>query len=73
MLDFNETRLYVRGTEEDVKAFTIDLTWFHSSWGIVGSINYMDDGEIVLNLIVDTLREDNVQKLAEEHHCYKAW
>lgn len=44
-------RFYVRGEQDELKRFTIELTWYHSALAEVGSVNDMDNGEVVLNLI----------------------
>jgi hypothetical protein len=61
----NETRIYVRGTEEKCKEFTIDLTWFHSAAGRIGSINRTGEDSVTLNLLVNPDRVEDVKKWAE--------
>ena len=60
-------RLYVRGTEENCKAFTIDLTWYHSAAGNIGSINRNDEnGLITLNLNANKDRIEDIERWAKK-------
>lgn len=60
-------RLYVRGTEENCKEFTIDLTWYHSAAGSIGSVNRNDEnGLVTLNLIVNEDRIEDVERWAKK-------
>lgn len=70
------TRFYVRGTEEMLKDFTIDLAWYHSALAIVASVNEHSNGEMTLNLIcypehygsTTDLCERNLRYLAKKHN-----
>ena len=44
-------RFYVRGGRGKLIDFTVDLAWYHSALAHVASMNEMDDGEVVLNLV----------------------
>lgn len=59
-------RLFVKGTEENCKEFTIDLNWYHSAAGYIGSINRNNDGSITLNLVVKEDRIEDVIKWSEK-------
>lgn len=66
---FGNYRFYVRGDEENLKKFTIELTWFHSALAEIGSVgeDSIKRGLYTLNLIVkDPEREDYLRKLAKE-------
>lgn len=68
-------RFYVRGVESKLIDFTVDLTWNHSALAHIASTNRMDDGTIVLNLIVsienygnnDVICEHSLRNLAEKY------
>lgn len=45
-------RFYVRGAGQNLIDFTVDLAWYHSALAHIASVNEMDDGETVLNLVV---------------------
>ena len=63
-------RMYVRGTEENCKEFTIDLTWYHSAAAGIGSIVKNDEtGAITLNLIADRERKEDIERWAKKFNC----
>lgn len=76
------TRFYVRGTKEKLEKFTINFTWYESAMGHISSINEMNDGSWVLNIIVtpenygdDEWLENTLRDLAHEHGCtgFTSW
>lgn len=68
-----EGELRIKGKEEDIKALTIELAWFHASVGYVGTVSFVDDGDVVLTFVCDTRQESYVWKLAKRFNCTKAW
>ena len=58
------TRFYVRGNEDNAKAFTVELTWY-TALAQIGSVNKMDNGDVVLNLIVDLEAYGNMDHVVE--------
>lgn len=69
-------RFYVRGVEEKLIEFTVDLAWYHSALAHIASTNGMDDGTIVLNLIAQPenygergtdIVERHLRRLAEKY------
>ena len=80
---FGKYRFYVRGTEDKLKEFTVDLAWYHSAIGEVASVNEHNNGELTLNLVVhpehygDDLEclEKWIRKLVEKHNLigFSTW
>lgn len=77
-------RFYVRGEQDELKRFTIELTWYHSALAEVGSVNEMDDGTMVLNLIArpenygdggNEIVERHLRRLASKFHvvAFATW
>lgn len=67
-------RFYVRGTSDKLKDFTIDLAWYHSALAQIWSTNDMNNGDVVLNLVVNVdsykseeLAEKNIRRLCDKH------
>ena len=62
-----ETRMYLRGTTEEAKEFTINFTWRHSAAGRIGSVNVDEyKNEVTLNLLVNEDRKDDIERWAKE-------